>query len=54
MTHSLLLYLTFILKNHLKQDGAVVVNLEQTPELRNNMAQGIDGIRNVDQDASLV
>lgn len=36
-----------IIKKHLKQDGAVIVDLELKPELRGKIAAGIDGIRNL-------
>ena len=36
-----------IIKKHLKQDGAVVVDLDLKPELRGAIAAGVDGIRNL-------
>ncbi len=36
-----------IIKKHLKQDGAVVVDLELKPELKGAIAAGVDGIRNL-------
>ena len=36
-----------IIKKHLKQDGAVVVDLELKPELRGAIAAGVAGIRNL-------